>query len=328
MEYRQLGDTDMKISEVGLGTWQIGGDWGNNVSEQNALTSLNHAVDRGVNFFDTADQYGNGRSEQLLGELIKARSERLYIATKFGRRDDFTDPKNYTYEKISKYCEDSLTNLGVDAIDLYQIHCPTTEILEDSDVFDVLERLKKEGKIRYYGVSVETDAQGEYVINNTNASSLLIIFNMLREKPLKNLIPLAKKNNVGIIARVPLDSGLLAGKFTVNTTFPANDHRNYNQNGQAFNVGETFGGLPFKKGVELADQLKWIQEGRGTMAQAALKWIIQQDGITSVVPGFKNDHQVDSNIEACDLKDFTPAELERISKFYWSQVHDYIRGGY
>ncbi|MGT2929097.1 aldo/keto reductase [Streptococcus dentasini] len=327
MKYNQLGDTDMKISEVSFGTWALGGDWGN-VDEQAAIKALHHAVDKGVNFFDTADVYGSGRSERLLGRLLKERSETIYIATKFGRRDNFADLSNYTYDKVKAYCEDSLHHLGADSIDLYQIHCPSTEVLENMGVFAVLEDLKKEGKIRYYGVSVETDDQGKFVLEHTAASSLQVIFNILRQKPLDNMIAQADAKHVGILARVPLASGLLTGKYNKTSRFPENDHRNFNRDGAAFNVGETFGGLPFAKAIELVEELAWIADGRGSLADAALKWILQQSGVTSVIPGFKSVQQIDINLQAANTKPFSEDELKRISDFYWSSVHEHIRGAY
>ncbi|MGX7100423.1 aldo/keto reductase [Globicatella sanguinis] len=327
MNYKQLGNTDMKISELSFGTWAMGSDWGN-VSVEDAKQAIHYAINQGVNFFDTADVYGMGKSEQILGEVLKERTERIYIATKFGRKDDFTNPDNYTYEKVKNYAENSLKNLGMDAIDLYQIHCPSTEILEQLAVFDVLEQLQKEGLIRYYGVSVETDAQGEFVLNNTKASSLQVIVNMLRQKPIDQMIRLAEQKNIGVLARVPLASGLLTGKYTVDSVFPENDHRNYNQNGEAFNVGETFGGLPFKKGIELANQLEWVKEERISMPVAALKWVIQQKGVTAAIPGFKNIKQVKSNLEVLKAKDYSDEELTRLKEFYWNEVHNHIRGDY
>lgn len=327
MNYNQLGKTDMKISEVSLGTWALGGDWGN-VSKEDALASLHHAIDRGVNFFDTADVYGSGRSEELIGQVLQERSETVYVATKFGRRDNFAELSNFTYDKVKSYCEDSLRRLQTDALDLYQIHCASTEVLENQGVFAVLEDLKKEGKIRYYGVSVETDAQGLFVLENTQASSLQVIVNLLRQKPIGQMIAQAAKQNVSILARVPLASGLLTGKYNKDSQFPENDHRNFNRDGAAFNVGETFGGLPFEKAIELVEQLDWIKEGRDSMADAALKWLLQQEGITAVIPGFKSIEQIDSNLAAANTKPFSQAELDRLSDFYWKEVHQHIRGDY
>ncbi|MDY4760649.1 aldo/keto reductase [Streptococcus thoraltensis] len=327
MKYNRLGKTDMEISEVSLGTWAIGGDWGD-TSEEVALESLHSAVDQGVNFFDTADVYGSGRSERLLGQLLKERNERIYVATKFGRKDDFADLDNYTYDKVRAYCENSLQNLGTSCLDLYQIHCPSTEVLEDLAVFTVLEQLKQEGLIRYYGVSVETDTQGKFVLDNSDASSLQVIVNLLRQKPVNEMIAQAKKQEVGVLARVPLANGLLSGKYTKDTIFPENDHRHFNKDGKAFNVGETFGGLPFEKAIDLVEQVRWIAENRNNLAQASIKWLLQQEGISTVIPGFKNPEQVASNIAAASVNNFSSAELEKLSEFYWKEVHDYIRGAY
>ncbi|MGP4075450.1 aldo/keto reductase [Halobacillus sp. K22] len=327
MKYNRLGNTDLEISELSFGTWAIGGAWGE-TNDEDALAALETAMENGVNFFDTADVYGMGHSEELLAQATKGKEKEIYIATKFGRQGDFADPANYTPEQVRQYAEDSLKRLNRDRIDLYQIHCPTFEILKDGSVFEVLEDLKAEGKIRYYGVSVETVEEGLYVLEHTNASSLQIIFNIFRQKPLDELIPKAREKQVGILARVPLASGLLTGKFNKQHIFEEDDHRNFNQNGEAFNVGETFAGLEFSKGVELSEELQWISKGRGNMSRAALKWIMQQDGITSVIPGFRNVRQVQDNLKALEAKDYTNQELEQMRMFYNEQVHDHIRGVY
>lgn len=327
MNYNQFGKTDMKISEISLGTWAVGGDWGN-TSRAEAVKGLEFAIDQGVNFFDTADSYGQGLSEEIIGQVLKQNPNKVYVATKFGRQDDFTNPENYTYDAVRAYCESSLKRLQVESLDLYQIHCPTNAILEDLQVFEVLDQLKKEGKIRYYGVSVETDAQANFVMDHTNASSLQMIFNILRQKPLTESIAKAQENGVGIIARVPLASGLLSGKYNKDSVFPSNDHRNFNKDGESFNVGETFGGLPFDKAIELVNQLSWIADDRQSMAQAALRWIIQQEGVSTVIQGFKSIKQIESNIGAANVPAYTPAELETLSDFYWQEVHEFIRGDY
>jgi aryl-alcohol dehydrogenase-like predicted oxidoreductase len=327
MNYRELGNTGIKISEVSLGTWAIGGSWGK-TSDAEALKTLEYAIDQGVNFFDTADVYGDGHSEELLAKATKGKEDEIYIATKFCRQGDIFDPQNYSYEKVKSYCEDSLRRLNREAIDLYQIHCPATEILKDGSVFEVLDRLKEEGKIRHYGVSVETVEEGLISLKNPNVKSLQIIFNMFRQKPLEELIPQAYQKGVGLLIRLPLASGLLTGKFSPDHVFEEDDHRNFNENGEAFNVGETFAGLGFKKGVELADQLKWIGEDRSSMASASLRWILDQKEITAVIPGFKNLQQVQSNLSALETKPFSEEEQQRLQRFYEEQVKDYIRGPY
>lgn len=327
MNYRELGNTGIKISEVSFGTWAIGGAWGK-TSDTEALRSLEFAMDQGVNFFDTADVYGDGHSEELLAKATKGKEDKIHIATKFCRQGDIFDPQNYSYEQVSKYCEDSLRRLNREAIDLYQIHCPATDILRDGSVFEVLDRLQREGKIRHYGVSVETVEEGLICLENPNVKSLQIIFNMFRQKPLEELIPEANKKGVGLLVRLPLASGLLTGKFTADHVFEEDDHRRFNENGEAFNVGETFAGLGFKKGVELADQLKWIATERNSMASAALRWILDQREITSIIPGFKNVKQVQNNLSALEEKPFTKEEIEKIQRFYHENVKDFIRGAY
>ncbi|WP_078594029.1 aldo/keto reductase [Evansella clarkii] len=327
MKYNQLGNTDLKISELSFGTWAIGGAWGK-TDDAEALKGLDRAMGEGVNFFDTADVYGDGHSERLLAKAAKGKEDSIHIASKFCRAGDIHDLATYSEESVRNYCEQSLQRLEREAIDLYQIHCPPMEVLQDGRVFEVLEKLKQEGKIRYYGVSVETVEEGLFVLKNTNASSLQVIFNLLRQKPLEKLFPEAVEKKAGILARVPLASGLLTGKFTRDVKFEEDDHRNFNRDGQAFNVGETFGGLEFKKGVELSNEISWIAEGRGNMTRAALKWIMQQNGVTSVIPGFKTVKQAEDNLEAVNVKGFSQEEQERLAKFYNEQVHEHIRGAY
>jgi len=327
MNYRELGNTGIKISEVSFGTWAIGGAWGK-TSDAEAIKSLEYAMDKGVNFFDTADVYGDGHAEELLAKATKGKEDEIYIATKFCRQGDIFEPENYSYDKVRAYCEDSLRRLNREAIDLYQIHCPATEILRDGRVFEVLDRLQEEGKIRHYGVSVETVEEGLICLENSNVKSLQIIFNMFRQKPLEKLIPEAYNKGVGLLVRLPLASGLLTGKFTTDHVFEEDDHRRFNENGEAFNVGETFAGLGFKKGVELADQLKWIAEGRQSMASASLRWILDQKEISCIIPGFKNRKQVEDNLSALETKPFSAEEQQKIQHFYEAQVKDFIRGPY
>lgn len=327
MKYRQLGKTDLKISELSFGTWAIGGDWGT-VNDDVSLHALQVAIDQGVNFFDTADVYGSGHSEELLAKATKGKEHDIHIATKFCRKGDIHDPKTYSEDQVRQYCEDSLRRLQRDSIDLYQIHCPAFSILKQGEVFEVLDKLKAEGKIRYYGVSVESVEEGLFCMEQPGVSALQVIFNIFRQKVSNELLPVAAQKQVGILARVPLASGILTGKFTANTTFEADDHRTYNANGDSFNVGETFAGLPFAKGVELAEQLRWIENDKRTMTQAALRWILDHPAVTTVIPGFKNEAQVLNNLAAVDVPSFTDEELERIKQFYNVQVHQHIRGSY
>ena len=264
----------------------------------------------------------------MLAKATKGQEDKIHIATKFCRQGDIFAPENYSYETVKSYCEDSLRRLNRETIDLYQVHCPATEILRDGQVFDVLDRLQAEGKIRHYGVSVETVEEGLICLEYPNVKSLQVIFNIFRQKPLEVLLPEAYKRGVGILVRLPLASGLLSGKYTLDHVFEEDDHRNFNENGAAFNIGETFAGLGFKKGVELANQLKWITEGRPSMASAALRWILDQKEITCIIPGFKNTKQVADNLEALDTKPFSKEEMQQLENFYQEHVIDYIRGPY
>ncbi|SDZ22835.1 Predicted oxidoreductase [Evansella caseinilytica] len=327
MKYRQLGNTDLIISELSFGTWAIGGSWGR-TDDAEALAGLHRAMEAGVNFFDTADVYGDGHSERLLAEATKGKEDEIYIATKFCRAGDIFDPETYSEERVRAYLENSLKRLRRDRIDLYQIHCPPLAILKDGSVFAVLDKLQREGKIRCYGVSVETVEEGWLCLENPNVKALQVIFNIFRQKPLEQLFPQAKEKGVGILARVPLASGLLTGKFTTASSFAADDHRHFNRDGQAFNVGETFAGLPFAKGVELSRKIRWVEERRGNMTRAALRWILDQEEVTTVIPGFKTLKQVEDNLAATEVPSFTAEELQQLQQFYEAEVFEYIRGPY
>jgi aryl-alcohol dehydrogenase-like predicted oxidoreductase len=327
MNYRSLGNTDLKVSEISFGTWGIGGSWGK-TDDQESLRALDRAIGAGVNFFDTADVYGDGHSERLLAKATKGKEEEIHVATKFCRAGDIYNSETYSEKTIRAFCENSLKRLERERIDLYQIHCPPLEIIRDGRVFEVLDKLQQEGKIRYYGVSVETVEEGLTAMQNPNVRALQVIFNLFRQKPLNDLFPTAKEKGVGVLARVPLASGLLTGKFKKDTQFEESDHRNFNRDGQEFNVGETFAGLEFNKGVDLSEQLKWIAEGRGNMTRAALKWILEFDSISCVIPGFKNVKQVEDNLAALDVPGFSEAELSKLREFYLAEVHGNIRGPY
>jgi len=327
LEYRPLGNSGIQVSAVSFGTWAIGSAWGH-VDRDEALAGLRRAIDAGVNFFDTADIYGDGRSEELLREATQGREDEIYIATKFCRSLDIHDPETYSERTVRRLCEASLKRLGRERIDLYQVHCPPHEIIKQGDVFHVLDKLQQEGKIRMYGVSVETVDEGLTALKYPGVRALQVIFNVFRQKPLEKLFPKAHAQGVGILARLPLASGLLTGKFTKDTTFPPDDHRNYNRDGQHFNVGETFAGLPFEKGVELADKLRWIGDGRPSMAAAALRWILSFAAVSCVIPGFKNARQVEENLLALAARPFDEAELRRLADFYRTEVHGHIRGAY
>ncbi|WP_339256571.1 aldo/keto reductase [Paenibacillus sp. FSL P2-0136] len=325
MKYRELGNTGLSVSEVSFGTWAIGGDWGNS-KDEDGLRGLQAAMEQGVNFFDTADVYGGGHAEELLAKATRGKQDEIHIATKFCRAGDIHDPENYSARRISEYCEQSLRRLEREAIDLYQIHCPPMEILRDGSVFAALGQLKAEGKIRHYGVSVETIEEGLLCLEYPGVAALQVIFNLLRQQPAQELLPQAAAKGAGILVRLPLASGLLTGKFTPSSTFQDNDHRKFNANGEQFNVGETFAGLPFVKGVELAQKLEWITEGRGNMAQASMRWILDHPAVSCVIPGFKNESQVNDNLATLDVPSFNPGDMERLAAFYHSEVVPHIRG--
>jgi aryl-alcohol dehydrogenase-like predicted oxidoreductase len=327
MKYRQLGNTELSVSEMSFGTWAIGGSWGS-VSDEESLRALDTAMDAGVNFFDTADVYGDGHSERLLAKATKGKEDRIYIATKFCRGGDIHDASTYSEATVRAYCEASLQRLERERIDLYQVHCPPMEVLRDGSVFTVLDKLQVEGKIRHYGVSVETVEEGLVCLQSPGVKALQVIYNLFRQKPQEELFPKAKAGGVGVLVRLPLASGLLTGKFTESSTFAADDHRNFNRNGDAFNVGETFAGLPFEKGVQLVRELGWIGEGRGSMASGALRWLLENDEITCVIPGFKNVQQVQQNLSALEVPGFTAEEQARLHAFYENEVRPNIRGPY
>ncbi|RBW69748.1 aldo/keto reductase [Bacillus taeanensis] len=327
MNYHQLGSTDLKVSELSFGTWAIGGAWGK-TNDEEALKGLHKAMEAGVNFFDTADVYGDGHSEELLAKATKGKEDEIYIATKFCRAGDIYDPATYSEKSVRAYCEASLKRLNRERIDLYQIHCPPLEILKQGKVFEVLDQLQQEGKIRHYGVSVETVEEGLFCMENPNVRTLQVIFNLFRQKLVDKLFPQAKENGVGILARVPLASGLLTGKFSKDANFEQDDHRHFNRNGEMFNVGETFAGLQFEKGVELSEKLKWISEGRGSMTRAALRWILEHEAVSTVIPGFKTVKQVEDNLQALDVPSFNAEEMKQLKAFYQFDVHKNIRGPY
>jgi len=327
MKYRPLGNTGLQVSEISFGTWAIGGSWGR-TDDAESLRALEEAIDAGVNFFDTADVYGDGHSERLLAKATRGKEDRIHIATKFCRRGDIHDPANYSEAQVRAYCEDSLRNLQRETIDLYQVHCPATKILEDGQVFEVLDKLKAEGKIRAYGVSVESVEEGLICLRYPGVQALQVIFNLFRQKPLEQLFPEAHARGVGILVRLPLASGLLTGKFTKESKFEPDDHRNFNRNGESFNVGETFAGLPFELGVELADELRWIAEGRGTMARAAQRWILESPEVSCIIPGFKNTAQVRENLLTLETPGFSEEERQRLRRFYEDKVAPHIRGPY
>lgn len=314
MEQRILGRTGRAVSVVGLGTWQLGADWGS-VDEQDALAVLGAAVDSGVTFLDTADVYGVGRSERLIGRFIKGRTDDLFVATKMGRYVEQI-PENYTLANFRAWNDKSRANLGVDTLDLVQLHCPPTPVYSSGEVFDALDTMVAEQRIRNYAVSVETVDQALTAIARPGVASVQIILNAFRRKPLEQVLPSAARAGVGIIARVPLASGLLSGRYTLDTVFGADDHRNYNRNGDAFDVGETFSGVDYQTGVEAAAEFSGMVPSGVTPAQAALRWVIQQPGVTTVIPGARNVEQARANSAAADVPALSDATLAAIADLY------------
>ena len=320
MEYRELGRTGWKVSAIGLGTWAMGSSWGA-VDDRESFATLNRALDLGVNFFDTADVYG---SEPLLGKLRMQRSEPFYIATKLGVRIN-PDPKAYTRENITRFTEESLRNLGVEAIDLMQLHVPPIEVY-NAETFGVLDDLVNEGKIRHYGVSVETIEQALKAIEFPGVQSVQIIFNIFRQRPAEDCFPEAQRRGVGIIARVPLASGLLTGKMSRDTIFAADDHRSYNRDGESFDRGETFAGVDFETGLKAVDELRALIPPGATMAEMALRWILMFNDVTCAIAGARRPGQAEDNIHAADLpplSESTMAEMRAIyDRYIRPQVHE------
>jgi aryl-alcohol dehydrogenase-like predicted oxidoreductase len=298
VEQRVLGRTGRHVGVVGLGAWQLGADWGQ-VSEDDALATLTAAVDTGVTFIDTADVYGDGRSEQIVGRFIKGRTG-LTVATKMGRRVP-QEPSAYTLDNFRAWNDRSRQNLGVDTLDLVQLHCPPTEVFSDEAVYDALDTMVQEGRIAAYGVSVETCDQALTAIARPNVASVQIILNAFRLKPLERVLPAAAEAGVGIIARVPLASGLLSGRYDRDTRFGDDDHRNFNRHGESFDVGETFAGVDYETGLAAVERLKPLVPAGATMAQFALRWIIDQPGVSVVIPGARTPQQAEANASAAKL---------------------------
>jgi len=324
MEQRVCGRTGRKVSVVGLGTWQLGAGWGD-VSEADALAVLEAAVESGVTFFDTADVYGDGRSEQLIGRFLRDRPDAgIFVATKMGRRVPQV-AENYTLDNFRAWTDRSRANLGVDTLDLVQLHCPPSSVHATDAVFDALDTLVDEGRVAAYGVSVETCEEALTAIARPGTASVQIILNPFRLKPLERVVPAAAEAGVGIIARVPLASGLLSGRYTKDTLFADDDHRTYNRHGEMFDQGETFSGVDFEEGVEAAVEFGKLAPEGATPAQTALRWIVQQPGVTSVIPGARSPEQARANAAAAALPPLPQSTLDAIGELYdrriRAQVH-------
>ncbi len=316
MQYRKLGKTDFNVSAISLGTWQVGGKWGETFNEVNADEILSKAVDAGVNFIDTADVYSNGESEKAIGRFLKNRKERIYIATKCGRQIQPHVNTGYSTSVLRKYVEDSLSRLQVDCIDLVQLHCPPTEVYYRPAIFDLFDDLKKEGKILHLGVSVEKVEEALKAIEYDNVTTVQIIFNMFRQRPSQLFFSEAQKRNVGVIVRVPLASGLLTGKFSSNSVFEKGDHRNFNRHGEAFDKGETFSGVDYETGLKAVQALKEVLPAQTVLSLAALQWILQFDAVSTVIPGASTPQQVTSNLAALKEPPLNAAHMEKVKAVY------------
>ncbi|HEY3760241.1 MAG TPA: aldo/keto reductase [Verrucomicrobiae bacterium] len=319
MKYRTLGRTGWKVSEISFGAWAIGGAWGD-VDDKESLAALHAALDGGVNFFDTADVYGDGRSERLLAKLRKERREPFRIATKAGRRLPKQVPEGYSRDNLTAWVERSLRNLDTDAIDLLQLHCPPTSVYYMPEVFGVLDDMVKAGKLLHYGVSVEKVEEALKAIEYPNVQSVQIIFNMFRQRPADLFFKRAQERKVGILARVPLSSGMLSGKITRKSTFAKDDHRIFNRHGEAFDRGETFSGVDFDTGLRVVEKLKPLAPKNATMAQMALRWILEFPAVTCAIPGAKRPAQVAENIAASDLKPLSKPTMSKVAALYDANI--------
>ena len=323
METRTLGRTGRAVSVIGLGCWQLGADWGD-VRESDALDVLSAAVDAGVTFLDTADVYGDGRSERLIGRFLKDARPGVMVATKMGRRASPHVASAYTLDAFRGWTDRSRANLGVDTLDLVQLHCPPASVYSDDRVYDALDTLVAEKSIAAYGVSVETVDEALRAIARPNVATVQIILNVFRRKPLDQVLPIAAKAGVGIIARVPLASGLLSGKYDEHTQFGADDHRNFNRQGAAFDVGETFSGVPFEAGVVAAREVAALTPDGATTAQLALRWIVDQPGVSTVIPGARNAQQARANAASADLPHLGEVTADRLREIYDHDIKQYV----
>lgn len=325
MNYRKLGKTNLSISEVSLGTWQVGGGWGGAFDSRIANRIINEAIDQGVNFIDTADVYDAGASEAAVGKVLKERSEEVFVATKCGRQIQPHLSEGYTPGILRSYVEASLKNLGVETIDLIQLHCPPGPVYQRAEIFGLFEDLRKEGKIKNLGVSVEKVGEALQAMSYPNVTTVQIIFNMFRQKPADHFFDQAKKNDCGVIVRVPLASGLLSGKITRQTTFHPEDHRQFNRNGEFFDKGETFSGVPLEKGIQAVEELKEMFGERASLASLAIRWVLMFDAVSTVIPGASKLEQVRSNVAAAGLPGFEKDEMKAIEalyeKYFKAEIH-------
>ena len=329
MNYRPLGRTGSKVSDISFGAWAIGGFWGN-VSDEESLAALNKAIDCGVNFIDTADVYGNGRSERLIAQLKKTRKDEIIVATKAGRKLPKQTVEGYSRANLTGWIEESLRNLSTDAIDLLQLHCPPRALYDHAEVFGMLDDFVKAGKLRFYGVSVETIEEALKAIEYPNVQSVQIIFNCFRQRPAEVFFPRAKQKQVGVLARVPLASGMLTGKLKPNSQFAADDHRSFNRHGEMFDMGETFSGVDYETGLKAVEEMrafltdshssKSAKGGAPSLTQFALRWILMFDAVTCAIPGGKRPDQVAENCAASDLPPLTKEAMAGVQRIYDEKI--------
>jgi aryl-alcohol dehydrogenase-like predicted oxidoreductase len=328
MQYRLLGRTGMEVSTIGFGAWAIGGFWGS-VDDEESMRALHAAVDEGVNFIDTADVYGDGRSERLIARLRSERpGERIWVATKAGRRLPQQTCEGYSRENLEAWIDRSLYNLQTEAIDLLQLHCPPSALYSQAGVFEYLDGFVRAGKLRYYGVSVETVAEALDALRHPGVQSIQIIFNMFRLKPAERLLPEAQARQVAILARVPLASGMLTGKLRHDSVFAADDHRNFNREGQMFDKGETFSGVPYDAGLAAVERLRSLVPSGATLAQLALRWILMFDAVTSTIPGARNEAQARNNARAADLPPLDTETMARVLEVYEEHIRMHVHGNW
>lgn len=327
MKTRRFGKTGWPVSEIGFGAWAIGADWGE-VSERDAEATLEAALDRGVTLIDTADVYGDGRSEKIIARVLKARGGDVRVLTKAGRRLKPHVAEGYNTENLTRFVERSLANLGLDTIDLVQLHCPPRQVYDGDVAFDALEALKAAGKIRHYGVSVEFAEDAIKAAQRPGIASVQVIFNMFRQKPAERFFAIAKERDVAILARVPLASGLLTGKMSRATAFDASDHRSYNRHGEAFDVGETFSGVPFEVGLDAVEQLRPLVPGGATMAQWALRWILMFDAVSCVIPGAKSPAQAESNAAASGIPALSESNMAAVRDVYDRMIRPHVHASW
>ncbi len=321
MKYRTLGKTGFNISEVSLGTWQLGGKWGESFSEKTAFEILERGFDQGINFIDTADVYNAGMSEQVIGRFIKSKKDRIYVATKSGRRLMPHNAAGYSVANIRDFIEDSLKNMDVETIDLLQLHCPPTDVYYRPELFIALDRMVEEGKLRHYGVSVERIEEALKAIEYPGVSTVQIIFNMFRQRPAQVFFEQAAKRNIGVIVRVPLASGLLTGKLSKDSTFGTEDHRFFNRDGQAFDKGETFSGVDYERGLAAVEELKSLF-GTDKIAPFALRWILMFGAVSCIIPGASTPQQVDANAAVSEMPELTPQQMEAVEVVYEKYIKD------